>query len=194
MFDKRKFFFLIAFSVILIQVFLFTSCIFSSSAVARSNGTEIENNSERADLLTASLDTSTWFGVQRVLDEDSLLVSLSRGYCFGTCPVYSVHIYSSGLALYVGQANVDMEGRFSGHVSADQLAGITRVAKEIDYFSMDTLYNNPPVSDLPSHSTSVVWQGWRKSIKRRIGFPESLLRLEKEIDRCVAEVSWHKIE
>lgn len=126
----------------------------------------------------------------KVDKSDSLFVTLERGYCFGTCPVYKVEIYNSGYAVYTGTANTEKIGTFTTKFTKDQLNSLTKVAKEINYMSLDDVYDNKGVTDLPSHTSSIVINGERKTVKRRHGYPESILVFEKQIDAIVAEATW----
>lgn len=121
---------------------------------------------------------------------DSLFASLARGFCFGTCPVYEVKIYKSGFATYEGKANTDMIGTFTARFSKEQLASLTKVAKQINYASFEDVYDNPNITDLPEHTSSIVIEGKRKQVKRRIGHPQSILVFEKQIDELVSEAQW----
>lgn len=124
---------------------------------------------------------------------DSLFASLERGYCFGTCPVYKVEIYQSGYAVYTGKANTDMIGIYSTRFSTEQLNSLTKVAKQINYTEMDAVYDSP-VTDLPSHTTSIVIDGKRKEVKRRHNYPESILKFEDQIDAIAAKAKWSFIK
>lgn len=121
---------------------------------------------------------------------DSLFASLDRGYCFGACSVYKVEIYQSGYAVYTGKANTDMVGTFTSHFSKEQLNSLINVALEINYFSLDDVYDNAGVTDLPSHTSSIVIDGKRKEVMRRYNFPQSIVAFEKHIDALVAENEW----
>lgn len=126
----------------------------------------------------------------KIEKSDSLFVSLERSYCFGTCPVYKIEIYNSGFAVYTGQANTDKIGTFTTKFSKDQLNSLTNVAKEINYMSLNDVYDNPGVTDLPSHTSSIVINGVRKTVKRRIGYPQSIVVFEKQIDAIIGETNW----
>jgi len=132
------------------------------------------------------------FGLHSVDDSDTLFAMLKRGFCFGTCPVYTVKIFQSGYATYIGQANVDKIGEFVGLVSQEQLKHIRDVAVDINYWSFDTLYNEPKIADIPAITTSITLDGMRKTVVRKINFPLSLLRIEDAIDSLVATTIWRQ--
>ncbi len=127
------------------------------------------------------------------LDEANLFATIKRGYCYGTCPVYELKIYSNGDATYHGIRNVELEGMHSGHISKENIAALIQKAKDINYLNMEDVYDNPGITDLPSTTTSIVIDGEHKEVKRRYGYPTELLALEKLFDEIIAGVEWKKI-
>jgi len=125
---------------------------------------------------------------------DSLFASLRRGYCFGTCPVYTVEIFRSGYVEYSGQANVTMLGVYHGQLSEAQLQELSDIADDIQYSTFDTLYNHPPIADFPSITSSIVIGNVRKTVRRVTGYPKSIVLFEEAIDRCVEAITWTKKE
>lgn len=138
---------------------------------------------------TADVETPTPTNGTKVEKSDSLFVSLSRSFCFGKCPVYTVDIYNSGYAIYKGEANTEMIGTFTTKFTKDQLNSLTQVAKEINYLSLEDVYDSP-VTDLPSHTSSIVINGVRKKVMRRHNYPHSILVFEQQIDTLVAQANW----
>jgi hypothetical protein len=120
---------------------------------------------------------------------DSLFATLERGYCFGTCPVYKIEIYQSGYAVYTGKANTEMIGIYTSRFSKEQLSSLTKVAKEVNYTELNDVYDSP-ITDLPSHTTSIVIDGKRKEVKRRHNYPESILKFEQKIDELAESAKW----
>jgi hypothetical protein len=43
-------------------------------------------------------------------DYENTSVTMSRGVCFGTCPVYTVTVYGNGSVFYEGRMFVEKEG------------------------------------------------------------------------------------
>ena len=68
------------------------------------------------------------------------VLTLSRGPCFGSCPVFSLHIVSDGSSLnfgrYVGQANTLLAGEFYLVLTNNQLEAIHHEFERIDFFSI----------------------------------------------------------
>lgn len=124
---------------------------------------------------------------------DSLFASIKRGYCFGTCPVYELNIYNSGFVTYKGVRNVDMLGEYTTQLSNTEMAKFVSLASEIGYMEMKDEYDNPGVTDLPECNTSIVMGGKRKAVKRRYGYPKSILTFEKLFDELLKTQKWDKV-
>lgn len=125
----------------------------------------------------------------KVDKSDSLFATLERGFCFGTCPVYKIEIYQSGYVVYTGKANTERAGIYTSHFSKEQLNSLTNIAKEINYMGLNDVYDSP-ITDLPSHTTSIVIDGKRKVVKRRHNYPESILQFEQKIDEFAETSKW----
>ncbi len=166
---------LIILSLLTASLVIQTSCSTKKKAVSDE---KVENNIQNNQ---SSLDKS-----------DTLFASLERGVCFGKCPAFKVEIYNSGYAVYKGKSNTDKIGTYTARLSKDQLNLITAKAKEINFMSLENEYDNKGVTDLPNHTTSVVINGVRKTVRRRVDYPQSIVTMENQIDAIVSEVIWTK--
>lgn len=121
---------------------------------------------------------------------DSLFASIKKGYCFGTCPVFEMKIYNSGFITYEGTANVELMGKHTGWATKEQMLVFFDKANETGYFLLEDEYDNPGVSDLPATTTSLVMAGKRKTVRRRYGYPQTVVVFEKTFDQLVREINW----
>lgn len=128
---------------------------------------------------------------QDVQPGDSLFASIEKTYCFGKCPVFSLHIYNSGYAVYKGTANVNLMGRHTARLTKEQMITLIDKANEVNYFEMEDVYDQEGVTDLPSGLTSIVVNGKRKSVKRRYNYPKSILVFESAFDDLVKRIRWN---
>lgn len=124
--------------------------------------------------------------------DDSLFASIERGFCFGTCPVYKLYIYTNGNAVYEGIKNIEMEGVFAAQLTPEQMNRLIASAKSIGYMEFENEYDDPNVTDKPTTTTSIVIDRTRKEVKRRHRFPKEIVGFEKTFDEIVTEVVWKK--
>lgn len=128
-----------------------------------------------------------------VSEGDSLFAYISKGYCFGTCPVYEMWIYNSGFVEYKGRANTPLIGKHITTIKKDQMIEFIDMANEVNYMTLSDEYDNPHISDLPETKTSLVMNGKRKSMRRRYGFPRSVLKFEDLFSNLIASEKWDAV-
>lgn len=122
---------------------------------------------------------------------DSLFASIRKGYCYGRCPVYELKIYNSGFVQYNGIANMDLLGEHTSWVREEEMLAFIDKANEISYFDLQDEYDNPGITDLPETTTSLVMGGKRKSVRRRHGFPSSIISFEDLFNGLVKTLTWN---
>lgn len=145
------------------------------------------------DMSNTSSNTNTEHQIifQDVQPDDSLFASIEKSYCFGKCPVFTLHIYNSGYAVYNGTANVNLMGRHTSTLTREQMISLIDKANEINYFELKDVYDNEGVTDLPSATTSIVINGQRKAVKRRYDYPKSILTFEAAFDDIIKRLRWN---
>jgi len=125
--------------------------------------------------------------------ERQVALTLERTACFGTCPVYTVTIYTDGTVEYNGTQFVDVKGVQTTTIdpaTVDQLiAGFAAAG----YFDWKDSYTDMHVTDQPTITTSVTRDGVTKTISRYAGdtsAPIALAYLENWIDLAVQTSQW----
>lgn len=118
--------------------------------------------------------------------------------CFGPCPAFTFTIDPSGAAALevvrpLREAPLDAlaPGHYAGQLQ-DVNAWNVRVRtalESVHYAQLDSLYDNPRVTDLPS--TITVCDG--KSVTNRYNGPD-LTTLYAALDEAMAALNWHPIE
>ena len=129
-----------------------------------------------------------------VLQDDSLFASITKGYCYGTCPVYKLKIYNSGHVSLEGIKNIDQIGFFSARINQEKMDTFSDMAKQINYMNLSDEYDNRYVSDLPETNTSIVIDGKRKTVRKRYDYPRSILDFEKLFIKLLEELAWEKVQ
>ena len=122
--------------------------------------------------------------------KDSLVISFEKTPCFGRCPVYKIKVYASGFATYEGLNFAEKMGLYSTQLTQKQIENIYHSALEIGYFEMDSDYNNPNVTDLPSTISRIHYNGRDKRIRARMGVPEKLQIFHENLAVTLLEKDW----
>src|SRR4051794_460293 len=80
-------------------------------------------------------------------DKATILASLERTPCFGTCPAYRVAIYSDGQAIYEGKQHAARLGQYGVKLSKKQLKELTALFERYQIFNFKDTYESS-MSDL----------------------------------------------
>lgn len=158
----------------------------------------------RRHLVRAAFDDSVWIipPVQwapihvpfpEISNWNTLRIKLTRTYCYGMCPAYTVEVHGDGQVLFDGQGNVPALGRFRSHISREAVAKLLASFRKADYFSLQDEYVSM-ITDSPTCLTSIQFDGLTKSVKDYVGFtagmPEVVFQLERDIDQIARDKEW----
>lgn len=109
---------------------------------------------------------------------DNFSVSISKGMCFGKCPVYTGTVKGNGQVVYEGRTNVDLKGTWFGTISKDDLCSLVTIIREKKLLTLDTSYiDNVP--DAPVTTITITDMGRTKTFSWNIGSPEQLRDLAR---------------
>jgi Domain of unknown function (DUF6438) len=131
--------------------------------------------------------------------DSAVRVTLERGPCFGTCPVYAVTLDGSGAVLFEGRRFVANTGISTGSVPSARVDSLVAELIAGGYFDFADRYRaGEPgceryATDLPSVITEVRAGGRRKRIEHDHGCmdaPEALTVLEGRIDSVAGVARW----
>jgi hypothetical protein len=111
-------------------------------------------------------------------------IKLERSACFGTCPVYSVTIFSDGRVQYEGKEFVKEKGARTGAISAREFSELATKVERIGFLKLQAAYR-APVTDLPTTTVTVTRGRESKSVEDYFGAPQGLHDLEALIERTV---------
>ncbi len=126
---------------------------------------------------------------------NSIKIVLSRTGCFGTCPSYRVEVHGDGAVLYDGGSFVAISGSHRASVAGDVVSEMVEAFRAADYSSLKDKYMWG-ATDLPMYKTSISIDGRTKEVVdyagQQVGMPESVSKLEEEIDRLSGVERWTK--
>jgi len=174
---------------------LFCSCLayFNQLFLASYWGVMCQGESMRLNLFFLTLLSFSSFSNSAQSDA----LSFSRTACFGQCPVYQVYIFSDGVVVYNGEANVEKSGVHKFKFSPDIFTRLIQVLDEANFNAFQKQYgwgeeNNCKSirTDNPSISIKFQYAGTIKSIDHYLGcrgFPreQELKQLEKKIEEII---------
>jgi acetamidase/formamidase len=129
------------------------------------------------------------------------VITMERGACFGTCPIYKVAITSDGAVTFEGFNFVKTKGTATAQIKPEDFKKLVDEFEKIKYFSLDDSYTpgspgcGVSATDLPSAGTSIQIKGRTKSVSHYYGCqPSDVLRalsvLERKIDETAGTEKW----
>jgi hypothetical protein len=127
-------------------------------------------------------------------------LTLERGPCFGTCPIYRITLRSDGTATYIGWNHVARIGVYSGTIAAEEFTRLAVEFEDLGFWQLQESYLLP-VNDLPVVRTAAIRaDSTRRAIRDHgavgvpgVEGPAGLLRIQAAIDSVAAEIAWEKI-
>ena len=133
----------------------------------------------------------------------TVVITLQRTVCYGTCPEYKLTIFADGRVLYEGTSYVKKEGKAWGRITRRQLEKLILEFNKINYFSLADSYTPgtkvcpQSMTDMPAATTSLTRNGKSKTIVhyhgcRGLSVMDQLTQLENKIDAAVNVNKWVK--
>lgn len=120
-------------------------------------------------------------------------ITLTRGACFGFCPVYRVSIRETGEVVYVGEQFVNVRGEQRAQIAPEALQALVARFDEIGFDNLQDEYR-APVTDHPTYTITLERNGRVKTVTDyagiNAGMPRAVRDLEDEIDRVANTARW----
>jgi hypothetical protein len=128
-----------------------------------------------------------------IKDRSSLRITLQRTMCFGSCPAYTVTIAGDGTVTWHGEQYVKVQGNATAHIAPEKVRALFERFRKADYFWLLDGYAST-VTDLPSESTTIAFDGSKKTVidyaGQMIGMPEAVWEIERAIDETANTEQW----
>jgi len=137
--------------------------------------------------------------VQTPASLEDVLITLERGSCFGTCPVYRLTVDGAGKVRFEGTAHVTVVGLDSAVISQSEVQRLLVEFDRAGFAQLADQYTAGQPScpsyapDSPTAITSLTQSGTTKRIEHDYGcadVPRALTALERLIDDVVGSDRW----
>jgi len=129
----------------------------------------------------------------KIQNWNSLKISLTRGICFGTCPIYSVAILGNGSVIFSGEECVAVKGTVHSRIPQSAVAKLVEEFRESKFFSLKQGYR-ASVTDLPTFRVEIAFDNFDKAVYdyggEAAGMPAAVSKLEDAIDRTALSDQW----
>lgn len=113
---------------------------------------------------------------------DQPIIRLTKGGCFGTCPVYALDIYSDGRVVFTPR-----KFTLTTEVQSAQwpIIPLIGVFEEAEFRQLDTLYFEP-IADIPTYTLSFQTH----KVSWNAGAPDNLRYLVTKLDQLCLDEGW----
>ena len=118
-------------------------------------------------------------------------IKIERTACMGTCPIYSVAIFSDGRLQYKGEMFVKAKGIRTKKIPVAQFQKLAAKVDEINFSRLDAAYpTQKTIADAPSTFITVTRGTVSKRVEDYMDAPKRLRELEKLIDQVANVSNW----
>ncbi|MDA8692413.1 DUF6438 domain-containing protein [Saprospiraceae bacterium] len=122
------------------------------------------------------------------------MIVLSKGGCFGSCPVYTFSITESGDMTFEGIRDTKKLGTFSKQLDLATLQSLVSSFKEYKFMELDDFYESR-VLDAPSITISYTNNDATKTVVGKSERPERVHRIQKQLEEIAEDnYGWTLIE
>jgi len=138
---------------------------------------------------TACLDALKPLNVK----DDQKVVEISKGPCFGNCPVYTLSIYETGIAVFSGEQNTDRRGVYMKKIGKERARQITNKCVAANLWQFRDVYkSNFP--DLPTVTLTYYEGKESKTISGKRERPDEVISIEQMLDEIAFSDGWEQVE
>ena len=124
-----------------------------------------------------------------LVDHKSLLFSLKRTPCLGTCPVFKLEVYTDGFVMYSGKNYVELIGEYNGLLNLEQLADVKKLFSNSDFYTFESEYNDGRL-DIPATIIEYYGPNGEKKVEARTEIPKKFRVLASELEKLIKEIDW----
>lgn len=131
--------------------------------------------------------------IEELTDAD-IRIKMSKGGCFGKCPIYSIEIYEGGYTKYYGEKHAEKLGIYDKQLSKESYKTIIKSFENADFFGYKDFYETK-VPDAPSVSISYRNKDSEiKTIEGKLNRPKPIKELQVLIENIASSKDWNVIE
>lgn len=156
----------------------------SVACKAKKKIVKTENPNENTEQVVEKNDAKA---VVEIDTTGTVLFWIERDICFGACPSYKAEVFENGTVKYLGRKFVDNEGLYFGKMSEQDMQELAQLAETMNFVSLEKVYDNRHVTDLPASSVFASYKGKYHTIMCRFDCPNELVNFMKVLDKKIKE-------
>jgi len=145
-------------------------------------------------LLSSACSIITKYQLQSIqLDKLEKLVELSKGPCYGKCPVYALTVYTNGIVAYEGKQFTNREGVFVTKLSDAELRTLK---SDLQAAKLNTFLDGyrSKVPDLQTVTITYYSTDYTKTIVGKDSRPEPVMKIQSSLEALEQLPNWQPLE
>jgi hypothetical protein len=127
------------------------------------------------------------------IKDSQKVIEMSKKPCFGTCPVYDLVVYETGMATFRGIQNTDRLGLYSKKIGQEKVRQLVNECIAANLWQFQEVYKSN-VSDLPTVSITYYEGKEKKTIAGKRERPQPVLKIEEMLDEIAFSSGWDLLE
>lgn len=132
-------------------------------------------------------------GTKKAMIGEDFNITMQKGSCFGSCPVYTLSIDKNGYATYDGERFTDKIGKHGMQIAPDKFQAIANAFASADLASFDDDYPSN-IADLPSATIAYANNAFTKRITGKRERPQKVKDLQAMLEEISQMDSWESLE
>jgi len=126
----------------------------------------------------------------------SILLHLEKSGCYGSCPNYTIDLYSNGLVVLKGKAHLDYIGTYEYQVKPNFIQQIEQLVNQADFYTLHDRYpkQGQPLSDLPTTILRAHFGQQLHTVNSNYGRPQRLRALESKLEKKLFNLPFRAVE
>jgi len=125
--------------------------------------------------------------------KEDLRFSLSKGVCFGSCPVYTLNIFHGGYAVFTGKMHTDKLGQYDKKLSKEEFKRLEKAFDNEEFAEFPDDFNSQ-IADLPLITIGYHNGKTFRTIKGKEDRPEALMQAQFELEKIVDSDGWNLVK
>ena len=117
-------------------------------------------------------------------DEKELRFSLSKGVCFGTCPVYELKVYHGGMAVFVGLQNTPKLGEWEKKLEKEDYKKLEEAFEKTDFANYPSEFKSR-IPDFPMVSIGYHDGNEFRIVSGKEDRPDALMQAQFVLEKIV---------
>lgn len=127
------------------------------------------------------------------LGELAKVIEMSKGPCYGPCPVFTITVYEKGVVAYKGERYSDKLGLYVKVLKKAEYNQLVNDFAGANLWQYQDVYKSQ-IPDLQTVTLTYYEEGDIKTIVGKDGRPSAVLELEEKLDLLAAQDGWEQKE